>query len=277
MAWSGPQRRRWCLGALAICLGCGSPALKPGAGVDAARPVPGESADVVADDIAGTTSPDVPIAGRGPGQPCGMPGECLSGHCVDGVCCEQSCDHPCFGCSFPGHLGQCVPLRPGIPPRSPEACPKSDPSTCGLDGTCDGQGDCRRYLAGTECGPSLCEQAARMTVSWCDGHGGCTDVLALECAPYGCDPDSGSCRSACTTDSDCAPSYPCLGGLCGSPQRPTCHSDDECTSGFCRQSVCCESSCDDPCMACDLPGSVGRCVPVADGGCPSRFDAGAGQ
>src|SRR5512138_937948 len=260
MGWSGPQRWMWHLGLFASCLGCGSPGLKLGAGVDAARP-----------------AADGPMAGRGPGQPCTMPGDCLTGQCADGVCCEQSCSHPCFSCLFPGAQGRCLPLPTGIPPRAPEACRTTDPSTCGLDGTCDGQGDCRRYVAGTVCRRPLCEQEVYRAASLCDGQGGCAEPLTFACAPFGCDPDGGACRATCQTDHDCAPSYRCSNNSCGSDRAPTCRSDDECVSGFCRQSLCCQSSCDDPCMACDLPGHLGQCLALADGGCPGRFDASAGQ
>src|SRR5688572_12849748 len=38
-----------------------------------------------------------------------------------------------------------------------------------------------------------------------------------------------------------------------------------CASGHCVDGVCCESACDGVCQRCNLPGSEGRCTPVAKG------------
>jgi hypothetical protein len=53
------------------------------------------------------------------------------------------------------------------------------------------------------------------------------------------------------------------GGAGGGELKPNgvgCGSDAECASDLCVDSVCCESSCDGSCEACDVEGSEGSCV-----------------
>jgi hypothetical protein len=49
----------------------------------------------------------------------------------------------------------------------------------------------------------------------------------------------------------------------------TCGCDNECTSGFCAQGVCCNVECSGTCVACNLPGSPGVCGPVPAGQAPA--------
>ncbi len=44
-----------------------------------------------------------------------------------------------------------------------------------------------------------------------------------------------------------------------------CSSDSQCDTGHCASGVCCQEACDDACMACNLQGSVGSCLALADG------------
>ena len=46
-------------------------------------------------------------------------------------------------------------------------------ATCGTDGTCDGQGACRKYVDGTVCQPGTCNGAAVTNIKTCDGAGTC--------------------------------------------------------------------------------------------------------
>src|SRR5690606_12448828 len=41
------------------------------------------------------------------GQICGNGAECLSGHCVDGLCCDAACDGDCQACDLAGSEGVC--------------------------------------------------------------------------------------------------------------------------------------------------------------------------
>jgi len=199
--------------------------------------------------------PQKPIAAA-----CASNHECLTGACVDGVCCATACGHDCTSCALPGQLGTCAPVAAGM--LDPHGrCLMADPSTCGLDGTCDGASACRRYVAGTLCALPTCTGAALIFARTCDGAGTCQPAAAQSCAPYTCDPTRGACNTSCAAPSDCAAGLECDNGLCRPHLTETCQSDAECASGFCTGNVCCSSRCDNPCFSCTVKGSIGTCVP----------------
>lgn len=45
----------------------------------------------------------------------------------------------------------------------------------------------------------------------------------------------------------------------------TCADRTGCASGFCVNGICCQSACAAECMACNVPGSLGTCVPAPEG------------
>lgn len=55
------------------------------------------------------------------------------------------------------------------------------------------------------------------------------------------------------------------GGLDPAKPSSTAEIYEVCSSGFSADGVCCDRRCDEPCEACDLPGSVGTCKAVASG------------
>jgi len=48
--------------------------------------------------------------------PCATGADCLSGHCVDGVCCESACTGACQTCNQAAALGTCAPIPAGMEP-----------------------------------------------------------------------------------------------------------------------------------------------------------------
>lgn len=69
------------------------------------------------------------------GTPCDAGGQCGKdgqGHCVDGVCCESSCDQPCFRCG--GDAGACSPIMSGGTDDKPD---------CSGTQVCNGGGECK--------------------------------------------------------------------------------------------------------------------------------------
>ncbi len=86
--------------------------------------------------------------------------------------------------------------------------------------------------------------------------------------------DPATTRFLCTTDADCADGFTCqtagtakecVAAGTGGTNGSTCAGASDCTSGFCVEGVCCESSCGGECQTCGLSSSRGRCVAKAGG------------
>ncbi len=217
------------------------------------------------------TPPDVmaPIDGeidvatpRTTGSPCALAADCLSGSCVDGRCCDTTCASPCRACNLPEKEGVCTLVPAGEDPR--QDCAAEEASTCGRDGSCDGQGVCRKHVANTECSFPRCEQATETAAGTCDGNGLCRPGASRSCAPGVC--AAGACSSQCTAQTDCQTGFFCMGSCV--PRRAAgvaCSVSHECSSGVCVDGVCCKTSCAQSCYACNLAGAVGTCSPIATG------------
>ncbi len=90
----------------------------------------------------------------------------------------------------------------------------------------------------------------------------------FECraAAGGCDAFAELCTGsspACPPDvSGCGAGDYCDGTSCV-PKKANgvaCGGSVQCLSGFCADGVCCDNACGGPCVACNVPGSVGACV-----------------
>lgn len=202
------------------------------------------------------------------GTACSDGSECASGFCADGVCCQSSCKQVCQTCSAPFSLGVCTAVPDGVSPSRKTDCPASAPSTCGLDGTCDGKGACRLYVDGTTCQTPSCldvDGLSGVSASVCDGTGRCIGGAPLSCSPFKCDPSAGTCFISCTNSAQCSDGKTCTRGICGTIPRMPCVHNADCESGFCSNGACCDRACDGPCESCLLAGSVGKCTRVDDG------------
>lgn len=230
-----------------------------------------------------------------PGAPCADASECLSGYCVDGVCCESRCDGVCQACNLSG-TGVCQNVPDGTP------CPDSD--------LCDGEEACRtgQCLPGDPldcsnnnvCTQDRCEPAAGCIhdpvpdgtscsdQNPCNGEetcrgGNCAMGAALDCDDHNpctqdeCDPQSGCRHTNLPDGTDCG------GGPCGTascqtgecvPGDPTvCDDQNPCTRDFCDPQTGCghEARPDGwECGKCQMCSSA-QCVEIPDcdtgGGC----------
>src|SRR5262249_23511990 len=118
------------------------------------------------------------------GRRCDNLSDCQSGVCMDGGCCDKPCAGLCAACTAAkkgqGADGVCGLIAAGTDPDS--ECVTQDAATCGNDGTCDGQGACRKYAAGTVCTPSSCLNISTMLKpDFCDGKGVCVDSGSTSC------------------------------------------------------------------------------------------------
>jgi hypothetical protein len=195
------------------------------------------------------------------GATCSVSGDCASGHCFDGVCCQQDCSGACHSCALPGNVGTCTLADVGTDPRSD--CPDEGSASCGMDGTCDGSGACRKYPTGIVCKQPSCGGSTLTLAFRCTG-GACTPTSGQPCDPYICS-DAMSCANTCTTNADCTPPNICNNGSCGKRGLGrVCTTNDDCNSGICQQGVCCSTACTGTCRSCALPGSEGACTNVPE-------------
>lgn len=182
----------------------------------------GDETDVDCGGVCGSTC--------GNGSICADGGDCVSGNCVGGLCCNESCGGACEACDTADHLGLCLPVAPGQPHASCQGT-----SVCGVSGAC-----------------------AKPTGEPCAQDG--------ECASNLCNGSPAVC-AACTVSTDCEGDAACVEGGCfakvdkGAP----CLGAEGCTTGFCVDGVCCESACNGLCMSCHFnltAISSGECDPI---------------
>jgi hypothetical protein len=109
-----------------------------------------------------------------------------------------------------GSIGTCTAAAAGTDPHSD--CDAAGVASCGNDGTCDGAGACRKYVAGTVCKAAGCATGALSAASTCDGAGTCAAGTQTSCNGYQCNQAGTACGTACTADTDCTGF--CSAGAC---------------------------------------------------------------
>ncbi len=236
------------------------------------------------------------------GAPCASAPDCVSGFCVDGVCCSSSCgggQPDCQACSVDAGApssGQCVLLsdvcrasRGACDPA--ERCTGSSP-TCPADaigvagavcrpsaGACDVSERCNgvsdicptdRWLdAGVSCRAATCSTGISTAAEVCTGTSAdCPPPARTPCEPFAC--GALVCKDSCTDESACAEGFACVGGSCRSPlpEGSSCLRDGQCSSGRCDVGRCCPSDAGCP--------TVDAGAPESDGGSGSDGGADAG-
>ena len=206
-------------------------------------------------------------AKKADGQQCAASNECTSSQCVDGVCCENACTSKCQACSSAkkgaGEDGVCGAILAGTDPD--EECDTDLPSTCGFNGSCNGNGGCALHAAGVACGETECN-GNTVVGQACNGTGSCVfDPNGTACEPYACNALFGQCNQNCITSDECATGdFFCDTGQC--VQKKTngaaCSQDAGCVSGHCVDGVCCDAACPGQCEACDVVGAEGTCSAI---------------
>ncbi len=184
------------------------------------------------------------------GQPCAAGSDCLSGFCVDGVCCQSACAATCQSCNVAPVPGMCVPTPAGQPARS----------GCSGTAACDGAGACKK-LSGQPCAA-----ASECQTGFC-ADGFCCDLPCTgACLACNNPQHQGACGPAPQFSArGCLATQSCDGfGSCKLANGQACATGADCASGRCADGVCCGGSCG-PCQACNLPGKLGSCADVAAG------------
>jgi len=184
-------------------------------------------------------------------------GSCQGAPCVTGFCCDQPCDGG--RCNVEGFIGVCIPgLKPGEP------CTENDQCETGFCST-NNQVCCVEQCDDGFCGPVDNEdpQPGICGPRKVDGEP-CPTGDNLECISGVCDPfDLICCNRECSDEEKCFEGHCVPFDFTPSPtptktntltptvtpthrQTPgipgeNCTFDDECTTAFCRDGVCCKT------------------------------------
>jgi len=245
---------------------------------------PGTCTTVVSADDDTCKAPTATCNGAGvckklQGQVCGVAADCLSGFCVDGVCCGTACGELCYACKASLKTtgtddGTCGPAKDGTNPHG--NCTSGTGGQCGQTGFCDGGGACKLQISGTTCGTGAVCDLNVAKGQQCNGSGTCTtNPTGTACAPGLCVSGAG-CKLTCSTGAECA-----VGAFCDTSTVPgqcrtkktsgaACGAASECGSNFCVDGVCCSTACTENCHACKAAlkttgTSDGVCGPAKDG------------
>jgi hypothetical protein len=209
---------------------------------------------------------------------CASDAECLSAHCVDGVCCNVACTGQCQACDVAGSVGTCTAVASGPahgtrPSCAPYLCAAGACAT-----TCASKADC---AAGSYCDATKHCVAEKPNGLACGAAGECTSGLCVDgvccnaaCAGQceACDvPGSlGTCRAV--TGASHGARVACAAGTgatcnaqrCDGSDRSACHfttSATTCSANACAGGVETHaSSCDGAGACADVPRSCGAFV-----------------
>lgn len=178
-------------------------------------------------------------------------------------------NHDCGMCRYCNGnplRSDCIAVPEGEDPF--DDCASMEPSTCGLNGLCNGAGGCALYGEETVCAPQDCSNfsdVSRLFERRCNGIGDCTEQ-SRTCGGYLCSARLPVCLEGCESDAECTAGFTCIDSVCTvatpKPNGAECLLGSECSSGNCADRVCCDLPCDGNCMACDLGGTEGVCAPV---------------
>lgn len=188
------------------------------------------------------------------GATCEDARECASNFCVDGRCCDASCNGPCEACATEGAPGLCRPIGTPLvhqpPRRGHDPCP-SDP---GCEGWCDGTStsECTYPNVGHQCGAPSCVDGVALGYA-CDADHRCKEKTD-GCKGFLCDETTRQCKEECTLrQQDCIEDAICDNGRCVEISGDTCDGghfvvkldgdDEDCTPYTCSDSAC-RTSCE---------------------------------
>jgi hypothetical protein len=158
------------------------------------------------------------------GTDCGVADECSSTFCsAEKVCCDKPCDLACYSCkqTSTGQTdGKCSFVQAGA----------KHGTDCPGNATCNG--------AGTGVTPA----------PTCNGAGACAAAGDAACGAYACNTANASCKTQCSTATDCAKNDYCAGNVCKPKVTDggLCTSNAQCASTLCGGRCCASQPCDCP-------------------------------
>ncbi|MFA4833447.1 MAG: hypothetical protein WC619_01200 [Patescibacteria group bacterium] len=190
---------------------------------------------------------------------------CASGYCIDGVCCNNTCEATCAACNMAGSIGTCANIPNDSDPFN--ECAAITCSNYVYGGTSP---SCYKYASATSHN-GMCNGAGACYTpvsDSCSGQGSAT----ITCGSTGCwkacvanSPSTSydAYNEVCYTDflqRNCSSGYFCnaSGGCSLKPNGISCSSASECNSNYCVNGVCCNSACSgNVCQRCDSYSSAG--------------------
>jgi hypothetical protein len=188
------------------------------------------------------------------GQGCMGTSQCVSGNCVDTVCCDLACSGTCLSCNLAGAVGACTFVASGQDPDS----------ECAGTDVCNGAAACGKATgdacgAGAECATGQCVDGV-----CCNSACG---ALCKACTMAKTGQANGTCANISTNtdpDNECVGSVMCSGGACPLLVDGTaCTLNTECENANCVDGVCCNNACGGLCQACSAvkkgQGADGTC------------------
>jgi hypothetical protein len=150
---------------------------------------------------------------------------------------------------------------------APECVPKLDVGTACTAGNQCSSGFCADGICcATDCS-GACKSCVVPTVGTCTNYAAGTDPDA-ECTQGLACTGAGACFTRCTKDApDCETGFYCGANACQRMKAngTACAANNECTSGFCTDGVCCGEACTETCKSCNLTGTLGECTFVPNG------------
>ncbi len=171
------------------------------------------------------------------GDDCSQGGDCFTGFCADGVCCDKSCggsdSTDCQACSKAAGAsvdGTCTVLAAG-------AVCRAGAHDCDADEVCDGNtGDCPADAATEDNTPcddgNLCTDSDVCTSGSCAGTTKSCEATDACHLAGSCDPASGVCSDPLAENGTTCPDGSCTDGACV-PAKPK-PKDDEDSGCGCR-------------------------------------------
>lgn len=202
------------------------------------------------------------------GTSCSNAQQCLSGQCVDGVCCSTKCSDTCMACSATkkGH---------GVDGICETIALNTDPDDeCLLD--CNGVGACILLGPGQPC-QSIMDCESRL----CEDGVCCADDCHYPCFActgtkrgWGEDGFCGAIAANLDPDDDCFTACDGFGECILLPNGAACSFYAECMTSNCVDGICCDTACQDPCQSCSAAikgaGIDGTCGLAAAGTDPQN-------
>ncbi|MDC3962056.1 hypothetical protein [Polyangium jinanense] len=189
---------------------------------------PNRPVDAACNQNGGTVCNGAGACKKAPAQTCGGAVECLSGHCVDGVCCNAACSGTCMACNVAGNVGTCTNVFSGM----------DDSPTCTGSNSCNGGGQCKK-----EQGVSCSASSECLSGNCVDGVC-CESACTATCQSCGLAGNEGVCANIPAGQEDlssvmCTNTQACDGnGLCKKKNGSSCSSGVDCLSGKCGGGTC---------------------------------------